>query len=87
MPKVAEDAYARYMSKVSLAQKVGYSNQAIIDELLRERATITPRCIMKQATLTMDRNPYKKREAARAAHECIVAIDRIVKELEKEIPV
>lgn len=75
------DAYVRYMHRVRHAQEKGYSNEAIIQELKRERSTITPRCVMKQATLVMDPNIYKKREAGRAAHECITAIDRIVKEL------
>lgn len=82
MPSVREDAYEKYMAKIELVRKCGYSNAAIIDELLRERATIMPRCVAKQATLVQDRNIYKKREAARSAYECIRAIDRIIKELE-----
>lgn len=76
-----ETSYARYMAKVTMAQGRGYSVEAIIAELQRERSTIQPRCIMKQATLATDRNIYKKREAARAAQECIQAIDRICNEL------
>jgi hypothetical protein len=80
------DAYVRYMQRVKFAQSKGYSDSSIIQELTQERTTILPRCVMKQATLAMDRNIYKKREAARAAQECIAAIDRIVKELQpKEI--
>ncbi len=69
------------MSKVVQARDAGYSDKVIIDELQRERSTIYPRCIMKQAVLATDRNIYKKREAARAAQECIQAIDRICNEL------
>ena len=85
MPKVQENAYQKYNEKVIFAQNRGYSNQAIIEELLRERQTIMPRCIMKQAILVTDRNIYKKREAARAAHECITAIDKIISELRGEV--
>lgn len=74
-------SYAQYMDKVKAAQRSGYSNKAIADELEREKATIMPRCMVKQMTLAQDRNIYKKRQAATAAHECIMAIDRIVKEL------
>lgn len=77
-------AYAEYMQKVRIARSVGYSNAVIIDELQRERTSIMPRCMVKQATLAMDRNVYKKRQAAAAAHECIVAIDRICKELSED---
>ncbi len=81
------DAYIRYMQRVNFALSKGYSEKAIIQELLNERKTITPRSIMKQATLAADPNIYKKREAARAAHECLAAIDQIVEELTpKEIP-
>lgn len=75
------DAYVRYMKRVAAALGAGYSKESIVEELKRERATIYPRCVMKQATLAMDKNIYKKREAARAASECISAIDQIVEEL------
>lgn len=74
-------SYAQYMEKVGMAQRAGYANKDIADELLREKATIMPRCMVKQAMLSGDRTPYKRRQAASSAHECIVAIDRIVKEL------
>lgn len=79
------DAYVRYMSRVRHAQENGYSVEAIIQELKNEKKTILPRCVIKQATLVADPNIYKRREAARAAHECITAIDRIVKELTPEV--
>lgn len=87
MPKAIENAYEKYMAKVRMAQKAGYSDVNIVKELERERATIMPRCVMKQAQLSQDRNIYKSREAARAARECITAIDRIIEELQapKEI--
>lgn len=82
------DAYVRYMQRVKRAQEVGFSTESIINELLREKSTITPRCVIKQATLSMEKTPHKRREAARAAAECMQAIDQIIKELtEKEITV
>lgn len=75
------DAYIRYMHRVERAKELGYSNEAVIKELKQERETIMPRCIIKQATLANDKNIYKGREAARAAQECIQAIDRIINEL------
>lgn len=81
------DSYKKYMRKVEQARAAGYSDANIIQELQNERKTIYPRCVMKQATLAQDRNIYKAREAARAAKECIDAIDRICIELKpKEIP-
>jgi len=85
-----QTATERYTEKVALAQKCGFSNEAIVQELRRERESIMPRCSIKQATLVHDRTQYKMREAARAARECIAAIDKICEELEnkeKEITV
>lgn len=84
MPSVQKTALIRYKEKVEMAQRSGYSNKAIIDELLREKATIMPRCTVKMMTLAQDRNIYKKREAARAAYECIEAIDFLVEELQQK---
>ena len=81
MNKSFEETSGRYWKKVLIARAKGYSDKAIVNELQRERFTIMPRCIMKQATLATDRNIYKKREAARAAQECIAAIDKICNEL------
>ena len=80
------DAYERYMRKITVARGAGYSDKELVGALLAERLTIMPRAEIKAATLAKDRNPYKAREAMRAARECIDAIDRICKELEpKEI--
>ncbi len=79
-----ETAYERYISKVTHARKAGYSDEAILTELRRERETIMPRCKLKQATLVRERTPYKSREVARLASECMNAIDRIIKELDKK---
>lgn len=81
-------SYAQYGTKVFLAKRAGYTNEQIIEELTRERESIMPRCLLKQAELSRDRNPYKSRQAASTAHECMAAIARIIKELseKKETP-
>lgn len=87
MPQPRAHIYNEYMTKVTLARRAGYSNKVIVEELMRERDSIMPRCVMKQATLATDRNIYKRREVARLAWECIKAIDQILEELKsKEIP-
>lgn len=78
------DTYQRYLSRVKKAQSLGYSNDLIIGELLRERLSLTGRSQMKAATLATDRNIYKKREALRLAGECRSAIDLLVEELGKK---
>jgi hypothetical protein len=76
------------MKKVKEAQAFGYPNEQIIRELQHEHSTLEGRARMIAATLAMDRNIYKKREALRAAEECRRAIDRIIDELQpKENPV
>lgn len=75
------DAYVRYLQRVRHARAAGYSDKAIMEELVSERISIAPRCTMKQAMLVGDRNPNKSREAARAARECIEAIDKLLAEL------
>lgn len=87
-PPVIGDAYERYMKRVKAALEIGLKPYQIIQELKREKASLKGRATVKAATLVTDPNPYKKREAIRAAHECMTAIERIISELEekKEIP-
>ena len=82
-----EGAYERYKALVDKAQALGHSIELIVAELRHEEDAIWKRCRAKQAQLaTTSRTPYPAREAARAAQECVMVIERICKELEaKEI--
>lgn len=81
MPAVKKTAYALYMELVKKNQDIGIPNQDIISELESEIHSIEQRKATKCAELSLNRSPYPMREAVRAAHECITAIERICREL------
>ena len=79
-------SYEKYKALIDKAIALGNSIDMIVRELRHEEEQIWKRCRMKQAELSMNKSPYPSREAARAAKECSMVIDRLCKELEsKEI--
>jgi hypothetical protein len=75
------NTYNDYMQKVIQAENSGYSNAQIIAELEAEKITIQTSLRVKLMTLANNRSPYPAREARRIATECIMTINRVIKEL------
>lgn len=79
------NTYDRYMHLVTKARTDrNLSNAKIIEELENEAQHIENRCRQKQIELAQNPTPYPGREARRAATECIMVIQRIIRGLKEE---
>lgn len=78
------NTYERYKAMVDKAHELKCSNEAIIKELRDEIQSIEVRCQRKQIIMAGNKTPYPAREARRAATECIMVIERIIRELNEE---
>lgn len=76
-----KSTYDRYKELVQRALASGYTYSQVAAELSNEKKNIQAAAKRKVSQLAMDRNPYPRREAMRAAQECQMVIDRILKEV------
>jgi len=79
-----QTTYEKYMERVIQASNSGFPPIAIIIEMRAEIQRINSRCIQKVSELSMNKNPWPRKEAIRAAQECMAILERIINELKKK---
>lgn len=78
--------FQQYKYQAKRARHFGYNDTEIIKELISEKINIRNVLVTKLVSLSGNKSPYPAREATRLASESVLAIDRVISELQaKEI--